>query len=267
MIGVFDSGYGGLTIFKDIEKKLPNYDYIYLGDNARAPYGELSQKLIYKYSQEAVDYLFSQGCKLIIFACNTASAMALRKLQQEYIPDKYPGRNVLGVIRPLVETVANLKKKSKVGVMATVSTVESNAYINEFENIDRSIQIIQQACPLLVPLIEDSREKSPEATIALNEYIRPLKVAQLDAVILGCTHYGWMQEAIANNFGKQTIVLNSGQIIANKLVDYIKRHKEYDKPSKKKQRIFFTTGDNIKFDQAAKKFLGREIKSLKVKLK
>jgi len=267
MIGVFDSGYGGLTIFKDIEKKLPNYDYIYLGDNARAPYGELSQKLIYKYSQEAVDYLFAQGCKLIIFACNTASAMALRKLQQEYLPDKYPGKNVLGVIRPLVETVVNLKKNSKVGVMATVSTVESEAYINEFSNVDRNIEIIQQACPLLVPLIEDSRENSPEASIAVTEYIRPLKAANLDALILGCTHYGWMQEAIANSFGKQTIVLNSGQIIANKLVEYISRHKEYDRPSSNPHRTFLTTGDNVKFDQAAKKFLGREIKSLKVKLK
>lgn len=267
MIGVFDSGYGGLTIFKDIERKLPNYDYIYLGDNARAPYGELSQKLIYQYSREAVDYLFSRGCQLVIFACNTASAMALRKLQQEYLPDKYPGRNVLGVIRPLVETVVNLKKNSKVGVMATVSTVESQAYVNEFANFNRSIEVFQQACPLLVPLIEASRENSPESSIILTEYIKPLKAANLDVIVLGCTHYGWLQQAVVHSFGPQIVVLDSGRIIANKLVDYIKRHPEYDKLSKKPQRAFLTTGDNIKFDKAAEKFLGRNIKSLTIKLK
>lgn len=267
MIGIFDSGYGGLSILKDIEKKLPQHDYIYLGDNARAPYGDKSQKLIYKYSQEAVDYLFSQGCKLIIFACNTASAVALRKLQQEYLPSKYPGRNVLGVIRPLVESVIDLKKNSKVGVMATTSTVESKAYINEFSSLDPSIQVIQQACPLLVPLIEESRENSPETNMVLTEYIRPLKKINLDALVLGCTHYAWLQEMINKGFGTEVKILRSGQIIADKLASYINKHPKYDKPSKKEQRFFLTTGDSQKFDQAAEKFLGRKIKSKTIKLK
>ena len=267
MIGIFDSGYGGLTIFKDIEKKLPQYDYIYLGDNARAPYGDRSQKLIYQYSQEAVDYLFAKGCKLIIFACNTASAMALRKLQQEYLPKKYPGRNVLGVIRPLVEAVSELKKNSKVGIMATSSTVESNAYINEFTDLNPSIGVVQQACPLLVPLIEESREAMPETKIILTEYIRPLKRASLDAIVLGCTHYGWLQEMVANSFGPEVVVLRSGQIVADKLAEYINRHPEYDSPSKKPSRIFLTTNDNYKFNQAAEKFLGRKIKSKSIKIK
>lgn len=267
MIGVFDSGYGGLTIFKDIEKKLPNYNYVYLGDNARAPYGDLDQDLIYKYSCQAVDELFKRGCKLIIFACNTASAAALRKIQQEYLIDNYSGRNVLGVIRPMVETVISLKKNSKVGVMATNSTVESRAYVQEFANFDRNIEVFQQACPLLVPLIEDSRENAPETSATLTEYIRPLKQVDLDAVILGCTHYGWLQEAVARSFGKQTIVLNSGQIVANKLVSYVKRHPQYDKPVKNPKSVFLTTGDNKKFDKAAEKFLGRKITSLKIKIK
>lgn len=267
MIGVFDSGYGGLTIFRDIEKKLPNYNYIYLGDNARAPYGDLDQETIYRYSCQAVDELFNRGCKLIIFACNTISASALRKIQQEYLIDRYSGKNVLGVIRPLVETVVSLKKNSKVGVMATHSTVESRAYINEFAKFDRNIEVFQQACPLLVPLIEDSRENTPETSAILIEYIRPLKSIDLEAVVLGCTHYGWLQESISRGFGKQTIVLDSGQIIANKLVSYIKRHPQYDKPVKNPKRIFLTTGDNSKFDVAAEKFLGRKIKSLKIKIK
>jgi len=267
MIGVFDSGYGGLTIFKAIEKKLPQYDYIYLGDNARAPYGDKSQKLIYKYSQEAVDYLFARGCKLIILACNTASAMALRKLQQEYLINKYPGRNVLGVIRPLVEAATELKKNSKIGVMATTSTVESQAYINEFSNLDPNIQVVQQACPLLVPLIEESRENSPEANMVLTEYIRPLKKNNLDAVILGCTHYGCLYKAIIENFGLEVNILNSGKIIADKLAAYINQHPEYNRPVAKARRIFLTTGDSQKFDQGAQKFLGKKIKSKKIKLK
>jgi len=267
MIGVFDSGYGGLSIFRDIEKRLPHYDYIYLGDNARAPYGDKSQKLIYKYSQEAVDYLFSKGCKLIIFACNTASAMALRKLQQEYLPSKYPGRNVLGVIRPLVEAYSDLEKKSKVGVMATTSTVESKAYVNEFLGVNSNIEVVQQACPLLVPLIEESRENMPETQIILTEYIKPLREANLDAVILGCTHYGFLQEMIERNFGSDVVILKSGQIIADKLAEYIARHLEYDRPSEKPSRIFLTTNSSEKFDKAAQKFLGKKIKSKKIKLK
>ena len=267
MIGIFDSGYGGLSIFRDIEKKLPQYDYIYLGDNARAPYGDRSQKLIYKYSQEAVDYLFAKGCKLIIFACNTASAMALRKLQQEYLPKKYPGRNILGVIHPLVETVSELKKNSKVGIMGTVSTIDSKAYVNEFSSINPSILVFQQACPLLVPLIEESRENMPETKMILTEYIRPLKKINLDAVVLGCTHYGWLQTMIEKSFGTEVKVLRSGQIVADKLAGYIGRHPEDDSPSKDPSRVFLTTNDNKKFDQAAEKFLGRKIKSKTINLK
>ncbi|MBU1202511.1 glutamate racemase [Patescibacteria group bacterium] len=266
MIGVFDSGYGGLTIFKDIEKKLPQYDYIYLGDNARAPYGDKSQAVIFKYAKEAIDYLFSQGCSLIIFACNTASAMALRRIQQEYLPQKYPDKNVLGVIRPLAEAVGELSKNRKVAVMGTTSTIESKAYVHEFANLDPNIKVFQQACPLLVPLIEESREDQPETKMAVTEYVRPLKKENPDIVVLGCTHYGFLHDIIARNFGLEVKILDSGQVVADKLAEYLKRHSQYAKTSKDPKRIFLTTNSSEKFNKAAEKFLGRKIESQTIKL-
>jgi len=274
MIGVFDSGFGGLTIFKDIEKKLPNYDYIYLGDNARAPYGNHSQAVIYQYTKEAVDYLFSQGCSLIILACNTASAEALRKIQQEYLPKKYPGKNVLGVIRPLVEAASSLTNRKVVGVMGTRSTVESGAYIRELKaqdlphqgKVGKKITVVQEACPLLVPLIEESMEKTPAAKMILKKYVRPLKSHNPDVVILGCTHYGWMQKDIQKYFGTKIKVLDSGKITADKLAQYLAKHPEYNHARTKGKRIFLTTDNPERFDQAAKKFLGRTIKSKKINL-
>lgn len=261
MIGIFDSGFGGLTIFREIESQLTDYDYIYLGDNARAPYGDRSQRVILNYTKQAVDYLFARGCNLVILACNTASAMALRKIQQEYLPEHYRGKNVLGVIRPLAERVGELTKNKTVAVMGTTSTIESEAYIHELKNIDPNIKVIQQACPLLVPLIEESRENQPETKIVLTEYIRPLKGANPDVVILGCTHYGFLADIISHNFGPETVVLDSGQVVASKLVEYLKRHPEYDQRSNQPKRIFLTTNSSEKFDEAAQKFLGRQIKS------
>ena len=276
MIGVFDSGYGGLSVFKEIEKLLPEHDYIYLGDNARAPYGDRSQTLIYNYTKQAIDYLFSRGCSLVILACNTASAMALRRIQQEYLPGKYPNKNVLGVIRPMVEAVSELPKKNVVAVMGTTSTVESQAYVHEFANLDKNIKVVQEACPLLVPLIEASREKNPETKIIVTEYVRPLKKYNPDVVVLGCTHYGWLLDTIKNNFPSGTIILESGLVVAKKLEQYLTKHPEYDNLSKEqkslprrtrvKAGIFLTTNSAEKFDLAAEKFLGRKIKSQAVKL-
>ncbi|RJQ35677.1 glutamate racemase [Candidatus Parcubacteria bacterium] len=266
MIGVFDSGYGGLTIFKYIEKKLSQYDYLYLGDNARAPYGDRSQDLIYQYTKEAIDYLFAQGCDLIVLACNTASSMALRKIQQEHLPKFYPGKRVLGVIRPLAEAVASLPKNRIVAVMGTNSTVESGAYINEFAEVDPSIKVIQQACPLLVPLIENSQEDQPETKIILTQYMQPLREQNPDVVVLGCTHYGFLEDLIKDYFGSEVNVLNSGQVVAAKLADYLERHSELVKKSTNPQRFFLTTGSSEKFDKAAKKFLGRNIESKTINL-
>lgn len=267
MIGVFDSGFGGLTIFKEIEVKLPNYDYIYLGDNARAPYGNHSQEVIYEYTRQAVDYLFQAGCDLIILACNTASAEALRKLQQEYVPQKYSGKNVLGVIRPLAEAAAGITKNKIVGVMGTRSTVESRSYIKELKQHIKDIRVIQQACPLLVPLVEENWESHPATKIILKKYIEPLKNSQPDTIILACTHYGWLQSDIIRYFGKQIKVLDSGKIVSEKLVDYLQRHPEYVNPGKKRgQRIFLTTDNHQRFARAAQKYLGRKIKAKTINL-
>lgn len=267
MIGVFDSGFGGLTIFKHIEEKLPDYDYIYLGDNKRAPYGHLDQETIYKYTKEAVDYLFSKGAKLIILACNTASAEALRRIQQEHLPKYHPDKNVLGVIRPLVEEASKISQNKNIAVMGTKSTVDSEAFVKELNAIDENIKIKQRACPLLVPMIEESMEKHPATKIVLNNYIDHLKEHSPDTVILGCTHYGWVEDLVNSHFDTRVNVLSSGKIVADKLADYLQRHSEYvDKNKVRPRRIFLTTNSTAKFDSAAEKFLGRIIKSKQVKL-
>lgn len=268
MIGVFDSGLGGLTIFKSIEKKLPQFDYIYLGDNARTPYGNHSQEVIYEYTRQAVDYLFGLGCTLIVLACNTASSDALQKLQQSYLPKKYPGKNILGVIRPLAELASVATKNKVVAVMGTRGTVESKSYIRELQLQNLKIKVVQQACPLLVPLIEENWEKYSETKMILKKYIRPLKSHFPDTVILGCTHYGWLQKDIQKYFGKNIKVLDSGKIVADKLSEYLSKHPEYAHVSKNKaQRIFLTTDDQKRFEIAAQKYLGRKIKAEKISLK
>ncbi|PWB38894.1 MAG: glutamate racemase [Parcubacteria group bacterium] len=267
MIGIFDSGFGGLTIFGDIERQLPEYDYIYLGDNARAPYGNHSQELIYEYTRQAVDYLFNQGCDLIILACHTASAEALRKLQQEYLPKNWPGKNVLGVIRPIAEEAIRLSSGKKVAVIGTQSTIDSQSYIREIQHQDPSIAVIQQACPLLVPIIEEGQIQAPSTRQILRDYLESIKEAKPDVLILGCTHYGWLYDIINKLLGGQVQILDSGRIVAEKLADYLARHSDLVKKSlAEPQRIFLTTDDNKKFDRAAQKWLGREIKSQIIKL-
>ena len=265
MIGIFDSGFGGLSIFKEIEKELPNYDYLYLGDNARAPYGNHSQEIIYEYTKQALDYLFNQGCHLIILACHTASAEALRKIQKEYLPEKHQKKNVLGVVRPLIEEASELTKNKVIAVMGTKSTILSKTYVKELIEKDKNIKVKQQACPLLVPLIEENWENRIETKMILKKYIKPLKSYNPDIVILGCTHYSFLADKIQKYFGKNTRVLDSGKIVARKLKEYLKKHKDLVKESKERKRIFLTTDDNIVFAKAALKFLGREVKVKKLK--
>ncbi len=267
MIGIFDSGFGGLTIFKEIEKTLPDYNYVYLGDNDRAPYGNSSQAVIFNQTKQAVDYLFNQGCFLIILACHTASAEALRKIQQEYLPSKWPGKNVLGVIRPLAEEASQLSNNKSIVVLGTNSTVESGAYIRELKEQDKALETVQRACPLLVPIVENSKEANPATKEILKEYIRELKGYQPDTVILGCTHYGWLTEQIQQEFGNQVLILNSGSVVANKLKNYLQRHSNMVKlAGSEVKRTFLTTGDSHIFDSAAEKFLGRIITSKKINL-
>lgn len=265
-IGIFDSGLGGLIILKEIIKKLPQYDYIYLGDNARTPYGNRSQEVIYKFTEQAVDFLFKQDCQLIIIACNTASAEALRKIQQEWLPENYPDRRVLGVIRPVVEQAVKVGKK-KIGVIGTKGTIASEAYIKELEKLRPQIEVSQQACPLLVPLIEEGWQKSDMTKRVLRTYLKPLKLAKVDTLILGCTHYPILFKDIQGIMGPRTKVLNSGEIVAESLEDYLKRHLEIEsKLDKNSQYKFQVTDLSEHYQKLGEKWFGVGIKFEKIEL-
>lgn len=269
MIGVFDSGLGGLTILKYFLKQLPNYDYIYLGDNARAPYGSKSQEVIYNYTKEAVDFLFGQGCKLIIIACNSASAKALRRIQQEHLPSfakatkGKPQKRVLGVIRPLVETVAQDATIQRVGVIGTKATIESDVYKIELHKLNPGLQIFQQSAPLLVPLIEEGWLKKPETKMIFKKYLHPLKLKQIQALIPACTHYPFLLKEMQRIMTKRCKVLNPGEIVAKSLIDYLKRRPELGiQPSPNPQLEFYTTDDINKFRELGEKFLGQKINKI-----
>ncbi len=263
MIGIFDSGLGGLTILKEILKILPNYNYTYLGDNARTPYGNKSQEVIYNYTKEAVDFLFSKGCKLIIIACNTASSKALREIQQEYLPKKQSSKRVLGVIRPLVEETAKHDKIQRVGIIGTKATVKSNAYKIELLKLNPDLKIFQQRAPLLVPLIEEGWLKRPETKMILKKYLRPLKQKQVQILIPACTHYPFLSTEMKRIMTKQCHVLNPGEIVAKSLFNYLRRHSELEiKPSTKPTLKFYTTDDIVKFKKMGEKFLGRKIEKI-----
>ena len=261
MIGIFDSGVGGLTSFRDIAQRLPQYDYIYLGDSARAPYGNHSQEVIYRYTKQAVDYLLQQGCGLIILACNTASSEALRNLQKDY-----PDKKILGVLIPLAEAAVGTGAK-RIGVLATRSTVDSGSYVREIKKLLRLAEVIQQTAPLLVPLIEESLERHPLTRRVIKQYLLPLRTHQVQTLILGCTHYGFIRSTIINYVGKKMQVLDSGSIVAEKLNDYLLRHPEVEQRlTKQGQRQFLTTDDNRRFDRAAVKYWSWEIQSQTIDL-
>ncbi|MCX6794657.1 MAG: glutamate racemase [Candidatus Falkowbacteria bacterium] len=263
IIGVFDSGLGGLTVLKYFLHDNPGYNYIYLGDNARLPYGEKSPETIYDYTREAADFLFTAGCNLIIIACNTVSAQALRRLQQEYLPSAYPDRRILGVIRPLVEAIARDKKIKSVGIIGTKATINSDAYKLELKKLKPELRIEQQATPLLVPLIEEGWARKPETKMILKKYLRPLKAKQIDALILGCTHYPFLYKEINKIMGRRILVPQPGEIIARSLVDYLARHEELGLTTPANPTCkFYTTDDQRLFKDWGEKFLGSEIKNL-----
>lgn len=267
MIGIFDSGFGGLTVFREIKKALPKYDYLYLGDSLRAPYGGRSQEMIYRFTQQAVDFLFKQGCQLVILACNTVSSEALRKLQQEWLPANYPDRRILGVIRPLAEEAARVSRFDRVGVIGTRATVESRAYERELKAQNSKLKVFQKAAPLLVPLIEEGWLDKPETRMIIKKYLRPLKDAQIDTLILGCTHYPLLIKEFKRIAGKRVNVLNAPKIVADKLVDYLNRHPEIEsKLTQGGQIKYLTTNSPEHFDELGSKFLGSSIKSEKVEL-
>lgn len=262
MIAIFDSGYGGLTVLKPIMELLPQYDYLYLGDNSRAPYGNHGAENIKLFSEQAVDYLFKSGAGLIIFACNTVSSVALRHIQEKYSRQlQKENKRVLGVLIPAAEYAATHGKSGRVGVIGTKATIKSEVYTKEIHKINPRIKVFSQACPLLVPFIEEGWHKTPEAISILRKYLKPIKSANVDTLILGCTHYPLMLGDIKRIMGKKVQVLPSGEITAQSLKDYLQRHPEIEKKlSRKKSRKFLTTDDAATFKEFTEKHFGMKIK-------
>lgn len=263
-IGVFDSGYGGLTVLKEIVKRLPQYDYIYLGDNARAPYGTRSFDVVYEYTLEAVKELFSRGCELVILACNTASAKALRTIQQNDLPNIDPSKRVLGVIRPSTEVIGDLTSTGHVGILGTEGTVKSESYVLELAKYAPSVKVVQHACPMWVPLIENHRHESDAGKMFIEEDVRKLleKDDQIDVVVLACTHYPIIKEYIESIVPENVQIISQGAIVAEKLDQYLALHPEIESKCTKGGEITYLTSENPEiFDEKAKRFLGYEVHS------
>ena len=269
-IGIFDSGFGGLTVFKSITEKLPQYNYIYLGDNARSPYGDHSFETVYQYTLECVEWLFAQGCPLVILACNTASAKALRNIQQLDLPQKYPNHRVLGVIRPTAEVIGKFSRTKHIGVMGTRGTVNSESYPIEIGHFFPDHKVYQQACPMWVPIIENGEHESEGADYFVDEYIKALlnQSPAIDCILLACTHYPLLIPKIEKYLPSNIQLLTQGEIVANSLIDYLERHEEIEtKLAKNSERTYYTSGDTTSFDAHASVFLGTELKSIRVKMK
>jgi len=268
-IGIFDSGFGGLTVLREIVHALPKYDYLYLGDNARAPYGTRDFETIYRYTLESVKYLFGQGCHLIILACNSASAKALRNIQQLDLPNIASDRRVLGVIRPTAEVIGNFSETNKVGVLGTPGTVRSESYLMEIEKFFPEVEVFQQACPMWVPLVENGELSGEGTEFFVRKYLDELfdQSPELDTLLLACTHYPLLLPAIKKFLPKKIKAIPQGEIVAKSLADYLKRHPEMnEKCSKNGSRIFHTTGSTSDFDGHASAFFGEEISSVHVNL-
>jgi glutamate racemase len=263
-IGVFDSGYGGLTVLKEIVNQLPQYDYLYLGDNARAPYGTRSFDTVYQYTLQCVQWFFKQGCSLVILACNTASAKALRTIQQNDLVKFGENKRVLGVIRPTTEIIGSYSKTNAVGILGTTGTVQSNSYPIEIAKFYPQIKVYQQACPMWVPLIENNEYQSTGADYFVQKNIDNLLAQSpgIDTVLLACTHYPLLMDKIKQFIPQGVTVLSQGKIVADSLQDYLQRHTEIaEKCSKNAEIRFFTTDSTEDFDSHAANFYGKPVQS------
>jgi glutamate racemase len=266
-IGVFDSGYGGLTVLRSIVEKLPGYDFIYLGDNARAPYGNRSFETVYQYTRECVNWFFSRGCPLVILACNTSSAKALRTIQQQDLVESGTANRVLGVIRPTTEIAGKLSKTGQVGILATTGTVNSESYVLEIKKFFPAVQVFQQACPLWVPLIESNEHLGPGADYFVRKYTESLlnQSPAIDTVLLACTHYPLLMDKLRQYFPPAIQLVAQGDIVADSLVKYLKNHPEMDKRCSKQATLsFYTTDDCADFDRHGGYFFGPGVKSERV---
>lgn len=263
-IGVFDSGYGGLTILRELRKTLPDYDYLYLGDNARAPYGSRSFEVIYRYTLEAVKELFRRGCPLVILACNTASAKALRTIQQKDLPGIDPTRRVLGVIRPTVEILDKVSRSGHIGVLGTPGTIASNSYVLETKKLFPEMTVTQQECPLWVPIVENSEADGDGADYFVKKYIDSLmaKDPDVDTLVLGCTHYPLLVDKIRRYAPEGIRILEQGRLVAESLKDYLRRHPEMEQRLSKSGTAEFLTSENPdKFDSLASIFTRHPVRS------
>lgn len=263
-IGIFDSGFGGLTVFRKIKDILPSYDYIYLGDNARVPYGTRPFEEVYDFTKASVFKLFELGCNLVILACNTASAKALRTIQQNDLP---AGKKVLGVIRPTTESIHRYTKTNEVGVLATPGTVLSESYKIEITKFHPDIKVYQHACPGWVPLVERNEMEGPLANEIVKKDIQSIlrQSPQIDTLILACTHYPLLLPIIERHTPPHVQVLPQGELIATSLLDYFNRHPEIEETCSKNNRMqFFTTDNPVDFEKKAEIFFGEKVKGQQI---
>jgi glutamate racemase len=263
-IGVFDSGYGGLTVLKEIVKELPQYDYLYMGDNARAPYGPRSFDTVYHYTLEAVQWFFKQGCELVLLACNTASAKALRTIQQKDLPAIDPQKRVLGVIRPTTEIIGQYSKTGSIGVLGTTGTVLSDSYPIEIAKFFPQLKVYQEACPMWVPLIENNEYDKPGADYFVKKHLDHILQAsgQIDTLLLACTHYPLLINKIRQLVPENISIVSQGEIVAKSLAQYLENHPEMaEKCSKNGEISFFTTDSTVDFDNHAAIFFGQTVAS------
>lgn len=268
-IGIFDSGFGGLTVFRAIRDTMPMYDYLYMGDNARAPYGDRSSETIYEYTLQAVEWFFKQGCPLVILACNTASAEALRKIQQNDLKRLGAERRVLGVIRPTAEIIGTYTKTNVIGVLGTHGTIDSNIYAIEINEFYPGIKVHQYACPLWVPMIENNEHRTEEAKKFVQKDIKALmsQSPDIDTVLLGCTHYPLLMDLIEEQLPANVQVVTQAQIVASSLTGYLQRHPEIEKQVSRNGTMKFRTTDSpAYFDKHASDFFGESVQSEKIRL-
>lgn len=268
-IGIFDSGYGGLTIYNEIKKLMPGYDYLYLGDNARAPYGTRSFDVVYEFTRQAVEFLFRRGCHLVILACNTASAKALRNIQQLDLPIMDPSRRVLGIIRPTVESIGSVTESRHVGVLATEGTIKSMSYPLEIKKLFPDIEVAGKACPMWASLVEANEHLTPGADYFVRRDVEALLARDplIDTVILGCTHYPLLYERVRSFVPSGVNVLTQGEAVAHSLRDYLTRHTDIEALcTKGGETLFYTTESADKFRQQASRFLNRPVRASRISL-
>ena len=263
-IGIFDSGYGGLTIYQEIHRLMPQYDYLYLGDNARTPYGSRSFDVVYEFTRQSVRYLFQSGCQLVVLGCNTASAKALRSIQQIDLPQMDPRRRVLGIIRPTVENIGNITKTRHVGVLATDGTIKSLSYPLEIRKLYPNIHVTGEACPLWVPLVETNEYITPGADYFIKKHVDNLlaRDPMIDTIILGCTHYPLLLEKIKKFVPDGIQIVTQGAAVAQSLQDYLQRHPEMESLcTRGNNSCFCTTESEDKFREHAYVFLHQPVRA------